>query len=228
MLEKLFRLFRPKKSPGMRLMHYLQGGRSLQAFIGVPYKSPERWVKVSCVAEGRILCDDGQIVDPRQIQTFIVAYSNGELLDCEQVIFPWPDGIHEPKRTPRSIDTITLNELADGSQFVRVTHSPSRMPKTDKHYYSTTLTNLTDQRVQVLKFAGYTQISGDKYQVRTITGGYFTAEQFRAWYGLNERKWIEPGQSVCDPENYGGPGTLWAYFCRTESGDEFVVGAIAN
>ena len=32
--------------------------------------------------------------------------------------------------------------------------------------------------------------------------------------------------SVTDPDNYGGPGSLWAYFCRTKSAEEFVTGEV--
>lgn len=198
------------------------------AFIGMPLNAPNQWVKVQGVTGQYILCEDEQRVDPRSIKAFIIAYSNGEVFDWEQPFFPWPEGIHEPKRMRRVADTITLDELRDSERFARVTHGTSNMPKAAKHYYATTLSNQTDQRIQVLRFAGYTHIGRGIYQVHTITGGYFTAEQFRAWYGLDERTWIEPGQSATDPENYGEPGALWVYFCQTESGEEFAAGCIAR
>ncbi|HEY3415557.1 MAG TPA: hypothetical protein VGM23_01620 [Armatimonadota bacterium] len=228
MIDQLLGFFNHRKRPGMRLLHYLQDRKSLQAFIGMPPSSPRQWVKVVRVDSGKLRCKDSQLVDPKAIQSFIVAYSNGELLDCERPLFPWPSGIHEPEQQQQVADTITLEELNAGERFARLAHSPSTMPKVDKHYYSTTLTNIISQRIKVIKFAAYLRDDCGVFRLRTITGGYFTAEQFRAWYGLDEREWLEPGQSATDPENYGGPGALWVYFCRTETGEDFAVGAVAR
>jgi len=230
MFEWLRRFFNKRQAPGTRVLNYLQPERALQVYIGIPanVNAPRRWVRVTGADGDTIRCEDGHTVNIRFIQSFIVAYSNGELLDWKRAFLPWPEGIHEPEQIKPVVDTITLDVLRAGERLVRVTHGMSVAQRAGKHNYSTTLTNTADQRVKVLRFAGYTHTGGSMYRLQTITGGYFTAEQFRAWYGLNEREWIDPGQSACDPENYGGPGALWAYFCQTESGEEFVVGAVAS
>lgn len=75
----------------------------------------------------------------------------------------------------------------------------------------------------MLKFGGY-NLSGDQYVLNTITGDYFTAEDFLNWYGVDRDGWIKPGQTVSDPNNYGSGKGYWAYFCLNEQGDEFIIG----
>ena len=99
------------------------------------------------------------------------------------------------------------------------------MPGPNGHpVYRTRLTNICTARVRVLSFGGYVLVSG-RWQLRTINKGFFSADQFRAWYGLGKEPWILPGQSVEDPDNYGDGRVIWAYSCGTESGLKFIAGA---
>lgn len=45
---------------------------------------------------------------------------------------------------------------------------------------------------------------GTNFKLNTVTGKYFTAEEFKEWYGQSG-DWLEPGQSATDPNNYGAP-----------------------
>jgi hypothetical protein len=58
----------------------------------------------------------------------------------------------------------------------------------------------------------------------TVTGEYFTDQQFEEWYGVEADGWIQPGETVTDWDNYGGRGRqgIWAYFCEDEDGKEFI------
>jgi hypothetical protein len=55
--------------------------------------------------------------------------------------------------------------------------------------------------------------------------GLVTAEDFEEWYGQTG-DWIHPGQSVTDPNNFGSPPVLWAYYYETEEGKRFLTGGI--
>ena len=90
---------------------------------------------------------------------------------------------------------------------------------------STTLTNVSGQRLRVLRFAGYVRTPLG-WILHTVTGGFFSADEFREWYGLGEGEWIEADGSARDPNNYGGPPVLWAYYCLAEDGTEFVAGGV--
>ncbi|HEX2948598.1 MAG TPA: hypothetical protein VHV83_03365, partial [Armatimonadota bacterium] len=173
--------------------------------------------------------DTGECFRLDKIRSFIVTYANGEIVDAENTFAPWPKDVHSIQPASQPInDILNLHHLESGQRFAQVTHGQSIIKKADKYYYSTTLHNISEQRIRVLKFAGYQHISGNQYRLDTITQDYFTAEEFRSWYGMGQEEWIQPGQMVTDKENYGGRGSLWAYFCCSETGEEFIVGEIVT
>jgi hypothetical protein len=59
-----------------------------------------------------------------------------------------------------------------------------------------------------------------------VTGTFYSGCEFCEWYGLGDREWLGPGESACDPNNYGGPPMLWACYCQAEDGKEFVAGGV--
>ena len=232
MFDQFFNLF--KKRPGKSLIPFLNDATRYIIYIVAPFQQqdfhqPCRWLKVVDMKDGFIMTETGERCKLTAIQHCIVTYTNGEIVYAEHPITPWPVGVHSMEPVSKPVkDTLKLPDLEMGQRFATVQHGPSFMPNLAKHYYSTTLHNISDQKIRVLKFAGYRLLKGNIYQLSTVTGAYFTAEEFCSWYGLGDKEWILPDQQACDKENYGGPGTLWAYFCQTESGEEFVVGSIVD
>ena len=122
---------------------------------------------------------------------------------------------------------LRLEELAEGNERVATTFAPSPIRPQDRSHYATTLTHVGPEPLCVRRFAEY-QKQGDRYALSTITGSFFTADQFIAWYGAASDGWILPGASVCDPSNYGGRETLWAYFIELRSGRRLWAGAVVR
>lgn len=89
-------------------------------------------------------------------------------------------------------------------------------------YFGTWVENQSAEPVRILKFGAYRWCEGDRFELNTISNTWFTAEQFRNWYGLTQSEWIEPGQAA-DPNNYGS-GALCAYWCESAQGDKFIAG----
>jgi hypothetical protein len=159
-----------------------------------------------------------------EVRAFAVAYPNGQLVDCEMAGLPEPAGLAGfGPEGGKDIDVLQPSDLEEGMKYVRVSYGPSELRPRDRGHYSTTLTNVSDQRARVLRFAGYVRTPLG-WVLHTVTGGFFSADEFREWYGLGEREWIGPGESACDANNYGGPPVLWAYYCQAEDGSEFVAG----
>jgi hypothetical protein len=219
----IFDFLKPK--PANRLQSYFSLQQTYQIFIGMPLDIPDQWVPVRGLHGRALVTDNFGLVPLARVRAFLVAYSNGEILDYEKLFPPLPAGIHSIKvsRTPVA-DVLRLEDVQQGAQYIDITFGPSAMARADKYYYSTTLRNRTPQRIQVTKFAGYSEIEQGCYRVHTVTKAYFTADEFLSWYGLKD-EWIPPNGTACDPHNYGGPGSLWAYFCQFESGEEFIAGA---
>jgi hypothetical protein len=114
--------------------------------------------------------------------------------------------------------------LKAGSAFGKVIFGPCKARQDDPNHYSTTLSNTGAEAFRVDRFCGFVR-AGEKYVLSTVTGDYFTAREFVAWYGAPKDGWVAPGQSATDPNNYGGGDTYWVYYCTTKSGKSFAIGA---
>jgi hypothetical protein len=133
----------------------------------------------------------------------------------------------EPPLLDRHIDlifaSIELTELKLGNTLLRVQHSTER-PNRHKPYYSTIITNRSTEKIRIDRFGTYIR-KGRAIVLHSITGGYFSPQQFQEWYGVGGHAWLEPGRSVTDPNNHSNLNLYWAYTCTTASGRQFVAGA---
>jgi len=182
-----------------------------------------RWNKVFDLQEEVLVLQESSIRLER-VCSFIVAYGNGEILESWRPFSPLPMGLHYAE-APTTIrhDVLDPKELAEGERFIRVTFGPAVARKDEPDRYSTTLKNLSDERIRVRRFGAFVRFRSE-YVLSTVSGDYFTEEQFREWYGVNRDGWIKPGQSVTDGNNYGGGDGYWVYDCETESGRIFRAG----
>jgi hypothetical protein len=119
--------------------------------------------------------------------------------------------------------TLNLTDLKAGKSFLGIEHSQARGDR-QKSYYSTSITNRSTEKLRIDRFGTYTQ-NGKVLVFHSITGGFFSPQQFQEWYDLDQDHWIEPGQVVIDPNNHSNLGVHWVYFGTTASGKEFVAGA---
>jgi hypothetical protein len=119
---------------------------------------------------------------------------------------------------------LTLAELRVGKSLLDIQHTVDAEDR-QKPYYSTNITNRSAEKIRIDRFGTYTLLDGDLV-LHTMTGGFFSSQQFQEWYDLGENCWIEPGQTVTDPNNHSKVGVYWTYFGTTESGQEFVAGAL--
>jgi hypothetical protein len=130
----------------------------------------------------------------------------------------------------RSIDKLSdLLKLADlkvGKNWLEIQHSNYGRDR-HKPYYSTNITNRSTEKIRIDRFATYAR-KGDSLVLYSITGGFFSDQQFREWYELGNSNWIEPSQVVTDPNNHSNLGVYWIYFGSTASSQQFVAGSLWN
>lgn len=119
--------------------------------------------------------------------------------------------------------TLDWAELAAGKNWLKIEHSSNREDR-QKPYYATSITNISTARIRIDRFGTYIQ-TGKTLVLHSITGGFFSSQQFQQWYNLGQSQWIDPGQTVGDPNNHSSLGAYWAYFGTTASGQQFVAGA---
>jgi hypothetical protein len=129
-----------------------------------------------------------------------VAYPNGQMVDYELAGLPLPlelTGL-SPART-RDSDVLHETDLEKGREYLTVRYGPSQLEPNDRSHYSTTLTNISAKQIKVLKFAGYTRM-GKEWRLSTVTGTFYSGQEFREWYGLGRKQSIGPGETATDPE----------------------------
>jgi hypothetical protein len=193
--------------------------RDYLIYVGVPLARPKQWVR-ALVSDDALLIN-GQVTAPEEAKAFVVAYQNGQVVDFYLCGLGLPEGLSYLERPggPPDSDRLTDADLIAGRQLVHVSYGEGRKP-----HYSTTVVNVSPYRLQVSKFAAYRPTSGG-YKLSTVTGRFFSAGDFKEWYG-QAGEWLEPGASATDPNNYGSPPVLWAYYCETEDGKQFVAGEV--
>lgn len=215
-------------SPAQRLAVLVSQRSDYRIQIGVPPEEPISWAVVSRVADGILTVEGHGDIPLTKVTAFVVAYPNGQLVDFELAGLPVPAGVTGLSRSrKRHHDLLQLADLEEGRKYIEIRYGPSRLRPNDRDHYSTTLVNVSRQRIRVLRFAGYTR-TPEGWRLNTVTGSFYSAKEFREWYGLGLGEWIEPGKSANDPNNYGGPPVLWAYYCQTEDGNEFVAGGVLD
>ncbi|MDP6111082.1 MAG: hypothetical protein QGG53_04370, partial [Planctomycetota bacterium] len=148
-----------------------------------------------------------------------------QVLSASETFLPLPEGVEFVEEPPhRRHDILNFSHLAQGVEFVRISFGPCSSRPGASDYYSTTIENISAVRIRVLRFGGFSK-QWNSYRLNTINGDYFSDDEFINWYDAPLDGWIEPGESVCDPNNYGGDDCYWVYYFKTEGGEEFAAGA---
>ena len=207
---------------GGHIRTYLSQERVYRIYVGIAHDSPREWKQVG--VEGQMLTLAGENLELEDITAFLVVYPNGEVLDTEQPFFPLPEGVRfiEPKTHTR-IDILNPSELDEGQTFVKISFGPSASRQNEPNRYSTTIHNISNCKIRVQRFAAFKK-SGSAYRLNTISGDYFSADEFINWYHAPKDGWILPGESVTDPNSYGGGNGYWVCYVEMEDGNEFAAG----
>lgn len=216
----------PSGVDAARLRHLALERGEYRIFVGVPPSAPTHWQVAESVRPDGLVLPDGASVVWGNVRAAVVAYPNGQILGHWLGNLEMPEGLTGLWRDgPAETDQIRLEDLRDGEPFARVRFGLCLSRPGERDAYSTSLVNLAEVRIRVEKFGGY-QRHGVEFHLSNVSGRFYTSEEFRTWYGLEDEEWILPGQEVADPNNYGPRPTLWAYYCTTEQGTRFLVGAM--
>ncbi len=212
--------------PGHRLAVLARQRSDYRILVGVPADAPARWAPASRVTDSAVEVEGYGAIPLAEVRAFVVSYPNGQVLDCEPAGLPSPAGLTGLTRgRGEDDDLLRPEDLEEGRKYIEVKYGRSELAPGDPNRYSTTLVNISGQRIKVLRFAGYKR-TREGWKLSTVTGSFYSAEEFRAWYGLGKSAWIAPGEAAADPNNYGSPPVLWAYYCRAEDGKEFIAGGV--
>jgi hypothetical protein len=193
---------------GRRLLAHARDRSDYRLFVGVPSADPTAWAEVTRIEGNSVALRDSRVLSLSEVTAYFVAYPSGALVDYRfPNEIPLPAWVTFPEKAAvPDRDELTAADLKEGQSLVGVRFGKSTSEPGSRNHYSTTLTNVSGKRVRVLKFGGYTNV-GKSFALNTISRQFFTAEDFKEWYG-QRGDWMEPGQSVTDPNNYGSPPFL--------------------
>lgn len=158
----------------------------------------------------------------------IVSYPSGEAMFIFGSMFKVPECISF------NIGPIYNDEIPGyttsleryGVAKVKIFHGDSLSQGEDpRSHYSTSVTNLSDHKIRVIKFAPYTKsLLG---RLKLDSRGFYSPTQFKEWFRVNDTEgWIQPNETVCDPDNFGFGKGRWVYFFKNETGDVFIGTAV--
>ncbi len=198
--------------------------RNLTIYVGWPLEEPKEWKEVKTYDRERLVLVGGGSVPAVEVRSYLLVYPNREVLTGANVFYPLPAVVTllEPRDGLRPPIPLDPEQMKYGGTLCQVSNSAFRRDPQGKAIYATTLKNLSKQRIRIEKFIAVRQVNG-VYLASTVSGSYYTAEQFTAWYAVPADGWIPAGGSVADESNYGSGDGLWAYFGRTEEGRPFIV-----
>jgi len=208
-----------------RLVRHLASQPSCNAWVR-KRSDPRSWLRVTEWSDGAVQTEEGAL-KLTEIVAFVVAYPSGDELDHWGALGEPPEAVHHwlKKETPPVAHELTERMLEAGNRLVRFHFGRSASRPSDRRHYSTSLTNVSNQPFRVRRFAGYCP-EGDKWVLSTITDSFFTDAQFVEWYGVGADGWVQPGETVEDPSNYGSPPVLWAFELETSDGTTSWAGGI--
>lgn len=138
---------------------------------------------------------------------YAVAYKGGEILACTaELAKGLPPGTHYIHVVPWKV--IRMPVCKDSDPRIEIEHVVSKYHKSGR--YCTRLCNVGDVAFKVIRFASFSKGFFGRCRLSTISGDWFSHEQFVCWYNVKSG-WIQPGCEVADHDNYGFGRGYWVF-----------------
>ena len=225
-----------------RLGVYTGHGRGYQMFIGfkghehdlaatglvVPRSSDpgHRWLPIQSADEEGVILENGTRVPLEAVESFVVAYPGGRIIDANAPFEPLPPGLHFPEPTPAmEEDILHRGDLAASADWLVVEFGPPEFPDPIPERWRIRLTNSGPEAIRIVSFGIY-DCDGDECILATESGVAYSAEEFLEWFHRGEDPWLEPGESAEDPNGFGRSGQVWAFYFETQSGEDRLAGGV--
>ena len=195
-----------------RLGFYLAYEPTLTAYVRTRTSKRHEWTEVST----------GVAIDLDKVGGYVVTYPSGEIVDHFRMRGRPPEGAHFMEGPTYQDDSSKYKKSLVDNKMVSMAHGPCLSRPDEAEYYSTTITNLSDVRIRILKFVGLWKTFG-LFAPRDDGSGYYSPRHFIEWFRVSDKEgWIAPSESVTDPENWGAGAGIWAYFLEKEGGGQFI------
>ncbi len=188
-----------------RIKYFHSNNRNYQYFVVI--RKTNVWQIVEKIDSEFIIVNNKQY-KYNSIESLIVAYANGEILDYSGEYYALPSIVSFIKENDSNDDLKISNSLVELNSKEIIFKHRFNANHPDKSFYITEITNNSSMDIKVISFAGYEKVDNE-FIISTVTGKIYTSEQFVHWYGC-DHDFIEVNQKVCDFNNYGCPA-YWIF-----------------
>lgn len=186
-----------------KLSYFFGLSRGYKIYVSV--KGLDKWQQVFGKGE----------IEKLRIKNYCVCYASGEILEVYAIVKNLPEGAHWiEENEDLGFEKLDEDEVELNSKEIIIENSLNKKPCNVT--YETKITNMTGGKIYPIAFGGYVK-NGFKFELSNVVESAYSASQFRNWYGL-QKDYIQNGESVSDPNNYGDGDSYWIYVFETESG----------
>jgi hypothetical protein len=194
----------------MNLKQYIRNDQEFLIYIHTPSAEWEKY-------------DHNRHGSPELIQhNYVVAYSNGEILDNRANTFDIPPNTYYIEILERKSKPELMPPCNKDSR-VSIQNEPSAYPRQGN--YCTRIQNIGNLPFKIRRFAAFAKTSFfGKYRLNTISNTWFTEKQFRNWFN-QKTEWIMPNTEVADQDNYGSGNGFWVFEIEFPNGEIVIVKA---
>jgi len=194
----------------IRFKYHLENDESLRFFL---YNKEWKEYAVSKITDELILSANAAIV----------SYPSGEAMFFYGRLKQLPKDITFNQGPSYTDNTPGYSKqlVKEGLGKVKIWHGDSISQDGDpRTQYSTSVKNESDRKIRVIKFAPFDKSLFGKLH---LSGKYYSPTQFMEWFRVDDNEhWIMPGQTVCDPDNFGSGRGAWLYFFEDDLGERFI------
>lgn len=198
--------------------YYIDLNRNYSIYISDTSKP--NWKRIIDKDDAYFITDKGK-VKKTKIKRYCVVYPSGEILNISHNLLNIPQNAYWiDDNDIQDFKELSESEVILNSQDVLIQIKESKNPQ--MVYFTTEITNNMNCKLFPIAFGGYIKKDG-VYVLDNVINTAYSDVQFINWYNCRN-EYLTPGETVSDPNNYGGDDSYWIYIFKTENGDIIKVG----
>ncbi len=225
------------QAAALRMLRYTEQGRpyvyyigevlsrvrfSSRAITGTEANPIGRWLRVTDFTRDGAVTETGQTIPLDAIDSYLVTYPNGQVLDGYGLFEPLPeeafilDGDSDIEYGSIHLDP---EDIGRDSGLVHLAIANVTQPDDPEATYRITLTNMTQEPLTLVRAALFEPTEMGALSPVDVYERH--VEAVLDWFGMNGTA-LGPGESVIDPNGHGEPGEVWAFYFAFPDGTEIV------
>jgi len=185
---------------------------SQRSIAGTEVHPIGEWHRVEALTEKGVVTEAGLRVPIDEIESYLVTYPGGQVLDGHGIFEPLPQDayiLHGNMEGERRVLHFDAEDLQASEGLVDIAIEDITETGDREATYRITLTNRTAEPLALVRAALFDRSDAGSYEPIDIYEARIDA--VLDWFGMEDAI-LEPGDSVTDPNGHGEPGEVWAFY----------------